>query len=410
MLNQRDARLKDAVVEELRKDPRVNEAEIGVAVEDGVVTLTGWVDSEEEKRAAQDAAHRVGGVLDVANDIHVRVLFALGQSDSDLALAVRGALDHVLGSAAGRIHSTVYDAHVTLEGTVGVPRHRDDAERAVRRLAGVLDVANKVVVGVLRDTVDRVRRKLLDRQRVLFDDVDGLEEDLRLVEEDRPAEIESRGQGEAMVRLLDRVRERDRHELEEIQRALGKIAAGVYGVCEHCREPIGAERLEATPETRHCFECETELEAVRPVPSRPFEPGAHRGIAADYRDLDDDELAEAVRERIRTHGDPDLLHVGVRCHGGVVRLSGDIASEPQRQILVQLVADGMALEVLDRLRVMRLEREGGGVIPPEEVAPVEERVPAGRGMRPLVAERWTVPDDEGEPPETAPDSPIPEEE
>ena len=148
ILNERDADLKDAVLEELRADPRVNEAEIGVAVEDGVVTLTGRVASEAEKLAAQEAAHRAKGVLDVANDIRVRVPFALGRNDTDLAEAVRDALDRVLGPAARHIQSTVDDARVTLEGTVEVPHHRDDAERAVRRLAFVLDVANDLVVSV----------------------------------------------------------------------------------------------------------------------------------------------------------------------------------------------------------------------------------------------------------------------
>ncbi len=146
ILNERDADLKDTVLEELRADPRVNEAEIGVAVEDGVVTLTGRVASEAERLAAQEAAHRPKGVLDVANDIRVRVPFALGRNDTDLAEAVRDALERVLGPAARHIQSTVDDARVTLEGMVEVPRHRDDAERAVRRLAFVLDVANNLRV------------------------------------------------------------------------------------------------------------------------------------------------------------------------------------------------------------------------------------------------------------------------
>jgi hypothetical protein len=215
-----------------------------------------------------------------------------------------------------------------------------------------------------------------------------------------------------MARLLDRVRERDRHELEEIQRALGKIAAGVYGVCEACGQPIAAERLEAMPEARRCVGCEREMAASPPAPPRSFQPGTHRGVPAEYRDLDDDELAEAVRERIRAHGeDPDLLGVDLRCHGGVIRLSGEIPSESQRQVLVQLVADGMGLEVLDRLRVVEVDRErGGDVGAHEEVVSVEERIPAGHGMRPLAPEGWTVPEDEGEPAETVPDSPIPEKE
>lgn len=145
-LNERDAALKNAVLAELRVDPGVNEAEIGVAVEGGIVTLTGRVASEAEKRAAQEAAHRAEGVLDVANDISVRAPFALGASDADLAQAVREALARALGPASRRIQSTVDNARVTLEGVVDVPRHRDDAERAVRRLAFVLDVANKLVL------------------------------------------------------------------------------------------------------------------------------------------------------------------------------------------------------------------------------------------------------------------------
>jgi DnaK suppressor protein len=261
-----------------------------------------------------------------------------------------------------------------------------------------------------REKLESIRRRLLDRQRALLDDVDGLEADLRAIEEGREAEPEARSQGEAMARLLDRVRERDRHELQEIYRALAKIPSGVYGVCESCRAPIPPERLEAAPETRHCLECERRPETA--VPGRHFEPRAHRAPPGEYLDLDDEELAEAVRERLRAHGDPDLLGVDLRCHGGVVRLSGTVPSEGQRQILVQIVADGMGLEVLDRLRVAPLDREGGPDVseplPEPEGPPVEERIPAGRGMQPLAREPWSPPPDEGEPPETPSESPTPE--
>jgi len=146
MLEMIDARLKDAVLQALRRDPRVNEAEIGVAVEHGVVTLTGRVDSAAEKVAAQEAAHATAGVLDVANDIHVRVPFALGRSDTDLAADVRSALEKRLGASARLVHSTVYDACVTLAGSVEAPREREDAERAVHRLCGVRRIDNQIVV------------------------------------------------------------------------------------------------------------------------------------------------------------------------------------------------------------------------------------------------------------------------
>jgi osmotically-inducible protein OsmY len=146
ILDALDARLKDAVLKELRADVRVNEAEIGVAVEHGVVTLTGRVATDAEKLAAEHAAHRAAGVLDVANDIRVKAPFRLGRSDTDLAEAVRHALRHDVPSAADRIRSTVDDACITLEGTVAAPREREEAERAVQRLAGVLRVDNRIEV------------------------------------------------------------------------------------------------------------------------------------------------------------------------------------------------------------------------------------------------------------------------
>lgn len=110
--------------------------------------------------------------------------------------------------------------------------------------------------------VDRIRRALLECRRNLLRDVDGLEDDLRLLEASHPAESDERGQREATIQLLDRLQERDRHEPEDIQRALGKIATGTYGWCERCRRPISLRRLEAVPESRYCIDCERTLEAA----------------------------------------------------------------------------------------------------------------------------------------------------
>jgi len=263
-----------------------------------------------------------------------------------------------------------------------------------------------------RPTVDRLRRSLLARQRALFDEVDGVEEDLRTIEEAQESEFEERGQLETMDRLLDRVRERDRQTLEEIHRALVKIPTGRYGICEGCGAAVAVARLQAVPETRWCIECAGEREQVRAVPPRSFEPTAHRALPEEFRELDDTELAEAVRERLRNHGDPDLPKVSVRCHGGVVRLSGTIPGEPQRQVLRQIIQDGMGLDLIDRVRVVGVDREFRGEDErlPGEAQNAEERIPAGRGMRPLGAERPRVPEDEGQPSETPAEGPIPEEE
>ena len=86
-----DSDIQQHVLRELRWDTRVEETEVGVEVEAGVVTLTGTVASWAKRIAAQEAAHRVAGVLDVANDIHVRVPGSRGRTDTEVAHAVVGA-------------------------------------------------------------------------------------------------------------------------------------------------------------------------------------------------------------------------------------------------------------------------------------------------------------------------------
>lgn len=90
-----DAQIQGDVLKELDWDPRVEETEVGVSGQHGVVTLSGTVTSWAKRMAAQEAAHRVTGVLDVANDIVVKVPGGLGRSDTEIAAA-----DHTLAFKA----------------------------------------------------------------------------------------------------------------------------------------------------------------------------------------------------------------------------------------------------------------------------------------------------------------------
>jgi osmotically-inducible protein OsmY len=96
--------------------------------------------------AAQEAAHRVDGVLDVANDVRVELWDAETRTDADIAQAVRLALDCNVFVPRGAIHSTVADGVVTLEGEVEFLVQHDDAEMAIEHLAGVTLVINNIVV------------------------------------------------------------------------------------------------------------------------------------------------------------------------------------------------------------------------------------------------------------------------
>lgn len=144
MQTKSDSQIQQEVLRELKWDTRVEETEVGVTVERGIVTLTGTLASYGKKLAAQEAAHRVFGVLDVANDIQVRVPGNMARTDAEIAQALRSALEWDVWVDQERIKSTVSNGWVTLEGDVGLFREREDVERVVRRLTGVRGLTNKI--------------------------------------------------------------------------------------------------------------------------------------------------------------------------------------------------------------------------------------------------------------------------
>jgi osmotically-inducible protein OsmY len=155
-----DTQLHRDVLEELRWDSRVDETEVGVEVDAGVVTLTGTVTSWAKRLAAQEAVRRVIGVLDVANDIKVKVPGAHARTDTEIAQAVRRALEWDVYVPDEKITSTVADGWVTLEGTVDSWSQRADAERAVRNLTGVKAVINKITVTATKPATQDVRKAI----------------------------------------------------------------------------------------------------------------------------------------------------------------------------------------------------------------------------------------------------------
>jgi len=141
-----DEQIQADVLEELKWDTRVRPNEIGVAVKDGIVTLTGWVDSYLKKIAAEEAAHRVRGVKAVANDIEVRLPTSSERTDADLAKAALNALEWEAAIPADKLDVTVSKGWVTLKGEVEYGFQKRLAERVVERLSGVKGVTNLITV------------------------------------------------------------------------------------------------------------------------------------------------------------------------------------------------------------------------------------------------------------------------
>lgn len=143
MLSQVNERLRDDVLAEIDQDPKINAARVGVAVEDGVVTLTGTVSTLAEKWAVEDAVKRVKGVHAIAEEIQVDLPSTHRRGDTDIARAAADAIawDSLLPRS---IQATVQESRITLRGEVDWQYQRAEAEKVVRRITGVRSVTNLI--------------------------------------------------------------------------------------------------------------------------------------------------------------------------------------------------------------------------------------------------------------------------
>lgn len=151
-----DLQIKSDVTDELVWDPAVNSTNVGVAVRDGIVTLSGTVDSYIQKHAVERAARRVAGVRGLALDLEVRLAPGHQRTDTEIAQAALHAL---------RWHSLVPEAHVdvevedgwvTLRGELDWAYQSASAEGAVRPLVGVRGVTNEIRL-VQHANAERIR-------------------------------------------------------------------------------------------------------------------------------------------------------------------------------------------------------------------------------------------------------------
>jgi osmotically-inducible protein OsmY len=160
-----DTQLQEDVLEELTWNPQVRPNEVGVSVEKGIVTLSGWVDSYAKRWAAERAALRVTGVKAVANDLKIRLPHAAERTDADLARAVLDRLAWDAEIPSQGIHVAVSQGWVTLSGEVDYAFQHDAVARAIRHLAGITGVSNQIVVRqtgpVAGDVKQRIERALV---------------------------------------------------------------------------------------------------------------------------------------------------------------------------------------------------------------------------------------------------------
>ena len=154
-----DKDLKQHVENALDWEPSVDAKDIGVSVDEAVVTLRGNVASYAEKIAAERAALRVYGVKAVANDLVVRLASIYQRTDTEIAQAALHALKWLTTVPDDRVTLTVKDGWITLAGLVDWQYQKDAAVRAIRDLIGVKAVTNDIRVQPRVKTAD-VRDKI----------------------------------------------------------------------------------------------------------------------------------------------------------------------------------------------------------------------------------------------------------
>ena len=152
-----DVRLRDAVMRQLDWDPEVDDSAIGITAKDGVVMLTGFIDSYAGKLAAERVVKRVRGVRAVANDITVRL--KVDRTDADIAADAARALKFRPGIPEN-VQATVHNGHVTLTGKVEWLLQKEHAEEAVRHVRGTRGVLNHIEVAP-KTTQRDVRRRIM---------------------------------------------------------------------------------------------------------------------------------------------------------------------------------------------------------------------------------------------------------
>ncbi len=175
-----DAELKRDVTDELKWEPGVKAETIGVAAKDGVVTLSGFVDSYTEKMAAERAALRVFGVKAIGQEIKVKLPSSLERSDEDIARAAANALKWNVSVPDDRVKVKVQDGWVTLNGDVDWQYQKTAAEDTVCCLLGVTGVTNLITVkpsikpSDIKTKIEGAfqRNAMLDARRITVETID----------------------------------------------------------------------------------------------------------------------------------------------------------------------------------------------------------------------------------------------
>ncbi len=139
-----DSELQQEILSELRWDPSVKEAHIGVEVNHGAVTLSGHVDNYLEKLNAEKAAYQVAGVKVIANEIDVHLPHTHELTDSALAASIQRLLELNPNGLPADIQIRVENGFVTIHGTTEWEYKKNNINKILRYLKGIRGISNRI--------------------------------------------------------------------------------------------------------------------------------------------------------------------------------------------------------------------------------------------------------------------------
>lgn len=254
----------------------------------------------------------------------------------------------------------------------------------------------------------KLRQTLLQKRREVFEQLGQFERDWQALEE-RDIELEEEAQKADMTNLFDRLDKRLVNQIEEIDLALCRMAAGTYGVCEECEEWISAKRLAAMPSARLCLECTGKYEKKQKKLTKAKELMPCKELPADYQNLSNEEIEAAILDHLRDDGRIDLDELEITCRKGMIYLDGMVPSEREHQILLQILTDIMGfVSVVDLIQIKAVIWEREDRTPGRNIAAPSQDYPS-------ISEVEESTEDVFESQErglsyTSPDRPLPEQE
>lgn len=194
----------------------------------------------------------------------------------------------------------------------------------------------------LHEALRKKRREVFERRK----NIDSSWKELHEPEVER----EEMAQKEKMAQGLDQLDAQEKEQIEAIDMALHRIAAGNYGICLECGKDIELKRLQALPWARRCIQCATGRENVQ-TPGEAEVPG-HDEEFSPLAGLSDTELEETIWDELRTDDRLDTQELEITCEEGMVTLSGAIPSHQEHARLIDILESVLGVEdIVDNLRI-----------------------------------------------------------